>query len=132
MFFRSQRKLAGEVSLSDTLDCGDEAGALSLMDVIAVEDDMLENLSKRDACAQVREYVKECLTDREREIIIWRYGLDQGLPQTQREIAKRCGISRSYVSRLEKKALSKLEAAMEGNKSMLSKAKGAEKNNKQL
>jgi len=114
MFFRSQRKLAGEVSLSDTLDSGDEAGALSLMDVIAVEDDMLENLSNREACAKVRECVENCLTDREREIIIWRYGLDQGVPQTQREIAKRCGISRSYVSRLEKKALGKLEEAMEG------------------
>ena len=114
MFFRSQRKLAGEVSLSDTLDSGDETGALSLMDVIAVEDDMLENLSNREACTKVRECVENCLTDREREIITWRYGLDQGVPQTQREIAKRCGISRSYVSRLEKKALGKLEEAMEG------------------
>ena len=114
MHFRSQRKLQGEVSLADTLEAGGEEGSLSLMDVIAVDDDMLEQLSTRDACIQVRKCVDDCLTAREREIICLRYGLDGRLPQTQREIAARCGISRSYVSRIEKKALGKLEQAMDG------------------
>lgn len=115
MFFRSQKKLAGEVSLADTLDPGDEPGSLSLMDVIAVEDDMLEELDNRDACQKVRRCVDHCLSARERTIIIQRYGLDDKPPRTQKEIASRCGISRSYVSRIEKKALTKLEQAMQAS-----------------
>ena len=116
MYFRSQRKLQGEVSLSDTLDTGDDGNALSLMDVISVDDNMLEELDTRDACAEVRQCVRRCLTPREAKIITMRYGLDDRPPRTQREIAALCGISRSYVSRIEKKALGKLEAAMIGRK----------------
>ena len=112
MHFRAQKKLAGEVSLADTLDSNDESGSLSLMDVIAVDDNMLEELDNRDACQKVRKCVENCLTARERAIITQRYGLDDRPPRTQREIAARCGISRSYVSRIEKKALCKLEQAM--------------------
>lgn len=114
MYFRSQRKLQGEVSLADTLESAGEGGALSLMDVIAVDDDMLEELDTRDACLKVRRCVDTCLTPRERTIILRRYGLEGRPPQTQREIAAQCGISRSYVSRIEKRALEKLEQAMEG------------------
>ena len=99
MHFRSQRKLQGEVSLADTLETAGEGGSLSLMDVIAVDDTMLEDLDTRDACRRVRRCVDACLDDRERRIIICRYGLDDHPPQTQREIAARCGIRRSYVSR---------------------------------
>ena len=99
MHFRSQRKLQGEVSLADTRETAGEGGSLSLMDVIAVDDTMLEDLDTRDACRRVRRCVDACLDDRERRIIICRYGLDDHQPQTQREIAARCGISRSYVSR---------------------------------
>ena len=112
MHFRSQRKLQGEVSLSDTLDNYNEGNALSLMDVISVDDTMLEDLDTRDACVKVRKCVGSCLTPREKSIITMRYGLDDKPPRTQREIADRCGISRSYVSRIEKKALKKLEEAM--------------------
>ncbi|MEA4934276.1 MAG: sigma factor-like helix-turn-helix DNA-binding protein [Lawsonibacter sp.] len=98
MHFRSQRKLQGEVSLADTLESTGEGGSLSLMDVIAVDDNMLEDLDTRDACQKVRRCVETCLTPRERTIIIRRYGLDDLPPQTQREIAAQCGISRSYVS----------------------------------
>ncbi len=114
MFFRSQRKLQGEVSLSDTLDTGGDGSSLSLMDVISVDDTMMEDLDTKDACAKVRRCVQSCLTDREARIITLRYGLGGGEPYTQREIARRCGISRSYVSRIEKKALQKLEQAMNG------------------
>lgn len=113
MYFRSQRKLQGEVSLSDSLDADKEGNTLSLMDVISVDDDLLENLDTRDSCAKVRRCVALCLTKREAEIITMRYGLNCKMPLTQREIAARCGISRSYVSRIEKKALEKLKVGME-------------------
>ena len=114
MHFRAQKKLAGEVSLADSLDGDDDGSSLSLMDVIAVDDNMLEDLDTRDACIRVRQCVGECLNPRERAIITLRYGLDDQPPRTQREVAARCGISRSYVSRIEKRALAKLEQAMDG------------------
>ena len=99
MHFRAQKKLQGEVSLSDTMETGGDGNSLSLMDVIAVDDNMLEDLDTRDACIRVRQCVGECLNPRERAIITLRYGLDDQPPRTQREVAARCGISRSYVSR---------------------------------
>lgn len=114
MYFRSQRKLQGELSLSDSLDSDGENGSLSLIDVVRVDDNMLEELDTRDACVRVRQCVKTCLTPRERMVITLRYGLDEQSPRTQREIAAQCGISRSYVSRIEKKALEKLQEGMGG------------------
>ena len=114
MYFRSQRKLQGELSLSDSLDSDGENGSLSLIDVVRVDDNMLEDLDTRDACVKVRQCIRTCLTPRERMIITMRYGLDDRAPRTQREIASQCGISRSYVSRIEKKALEKLQVGMEG------------------
>ncbi len=99
MYFRSQRKLQGELSLSDSLDAEGDGNSLSLIDVLCVDDDMLENLDIRDACAKVRRCVETCLTPREAHIIRLRYGLDDRQPLTQREIASLCGISRSYVLR---------------------------------
>ena len=98
MYFRAQRRLQGEVSLSDSIDGEGEGNALSLMDVIRVDDNMLEELDTRDACARVRRCVARCLDQREAMIITLRYGLNNCQPLTQREIAARCGISRSYVS----------------------------------
>ena len=99
MHFRAQRKLQGEVSLSDSLEGDGDEGSLSLMDVLSVDDDMLEELDNRDAQEQVRRCVAQCLSKRERTIIVQRYGLDGYAPRTQREIAAESGISRSYVSR---------------------------------
>ena len=99
MHFRSQKKLQGEVSLSDTLEADGDGSSLSLMDVISVDDDMLDNLDARESCIKVRQCVKNCLNEREAMIIGLRYGLGGQNPLTQREIAARCGISRSYVSR---------------------------------
>ena len=113
MYFRSQRKYQGDVSLSDALEADQEGNALSLMDVIRVDDDMLETLDAQESCARVRRCVQTCLTEREARVIALRYGLDGAAPRTQREIAAQCGISRSYVSRLEKKALEKLRQALE-------------------
>jgi len=102
MHFRAQRKLQSEVSMSDVLEASGEGGSLSILDTLAVEEDMQEELDVRDACQKVRQCVKECLTSRERSVIMMRYGLDDRPPKTQREIASRCGISRSYVSRRRK------------------------------
>lgn len=98
MYFRSQKKLQGEVSLSDSLDADGESNSLSLMDVISVDDNMLEELDTREACVKVRRCVDECLDEREAMIIKLRYGIGTSRPLTQREIAARCNISRSYVS----------------------------------
>ncbi|EDM97828.1 RNA polymerase sigma-K factor [Pseudoflavonifractor capillosus ATCC 29799] len=99
MHFRSRKKLQGEVSLSDTLEADGDGSSLSLMDVISVDDDMLDNLDARESCIKVRQCVKDCLNEREAMIIGLRYGLGGQNPLTQREIAAQCGISRSYVSR---------------------------------
>ena len=99
MYFRSQKKLQGEVSLSDSLDSDGDGNSLSLMDVISVDDNMLEDLDTRDACIKVRKCVDECLEPREAMIIKLRYGIGTPRPLTQREIAAQCNISRSYVSR---------------------------------
>ena len=98
MYFRSQRKLQGEVYLSDSIDGDGDGNSLSLLDTISVDDNMLEELDAKDACAKVRRCVAQCLDEREAMVITLRYGLNAKPPLTQREIAARCGISRSYVS----------------------------------
>ena len=99
MYFRSRKKLQGEVSLSDTIE-GDAAGsALCLMDVVGCDDTMLSDMADREERLRIRELVDRCLTDREAEVIRRRYGLSGRLPQTQRQVAAAFGISRSYVSR---------------------------------
>ena len=122
MYLRKTRKLAGEVSLSETLDTEGDGGNLSIQDLIRVDDNMLEELDNRDACQRVRACVEQVLDAREKQIIMGRYGLDGGPPRTQRELAQQCGISRSYISRIEKRALQKLGEAMERGGS--SKQKG--------
>lgn len=112
MHFRSQRKMAGDVSLSDMIESSRDGNALSFMDVLCSDEDLFEDLNAKEQCRQVRQYVDQCLDDRERRIICLRYGLDGQPPLTQRDVSVLMGISRSYISRLEKKALSKLEIAM--------------------
>ena len=112
MYFRSQRKLQGEVSLNEALDTGPDGDALCLSDVVGEEDTMLDQLQDKENRLLIRRLVSELLTPREADIIRRRYGLDGRLPQTQRQVAAAYHISRSYVSRLEKKALLKLEAAL--------------------
>jgi RNA polymerase sporulation-specific sigma factor len=113
MYFRSQKKLQGEVSLSDSIETDKEGNTLQLMDVVGVDDTMLDDIHDRDSALKLRRLVRECLTEREAEIIRLRYGLGGTVPLTQREIAASFGISRSYVSRIEKRALGKLQSAME-------------------
>ena len=111
MHFRSQRKSAQDVSLSDYIDTGTDGAALSLMDVVSDDEDLLEQISTREAVRQVRKALDTCLTDQERQVIVLRYGLGGGAPLRQREVAAVTGISRSYVSRIEKRALERLRGA---------------------
>lgn len=97
MYFRSQRKLQGEVSLSDTIETDGSGDALYLLDVVGTDDTMLSDLQDKDNCLRVRRAVAECLTDREADIIRRRYGLDGHAPHTQKQVAALYGISRSYV-----------------------------------
>ena len=113
MHFRSQKKLQGEVSLSESIESDRDGNSLQLMDVIGVDDTMLEDLYDRDSALRLRQLVYQCLTRREAEVIRLRYGLGGTIPLTQREIASTFGISRSYVSRIEKRALEKLRAELE-------------------
>lgn len=112
MHFRSQKKTAGDVSLSDYIETGKDGAALSLMDVVCSDEDLFEQLSDKEIYGKLHETLQSCLDEREREIIILRYGLGNRSSLTQREVAQLCGISRSYVSRIEKKALQKLETAL--------------------
>ena len=115
MYFRAQKKLQGEVSLSDSIDSDQDGDALQLMDVVGVDDTMLEDLYDRDSALRLRELIKTELTPREAEIIRLRYGLGGTVPLTQREVASSFGISRSYVSRIEKHALETLRRSFEGS-----------------
>lgn len=112
MNFRGKRKSAGDVSLSEALDVEEEGSALSYLDVLAQEDDLADRIGSRELCLQLRRAIDRELTEREGEIVRLRYGLGGSEPMTQRQISERFGISRSYVSRIEKRALEKLRAAL--------------------
>ena len=114
MHFRSLRKSAQDVSLSDYIETGADGAALSLMDVVAEDSDLLEKISTREQLRQLRDAIETVLTDQEREVVQLRYGLTGQPPMRQREVAEVTGISRSYISRIEKKALQKLRKAIEG------------------
>ena len=113
MYFRSQKKSSQDVSLSDYIETGTDGAALSLMDVVSQDEDLLEQISDREAVRQLCKAVESCLTEQERQVILLRYGLGGHTAKRQREVAQICGISRSYVSRIEKRALEKLRAALE-------------------
>lgn len=112
MFFRSNKKTAQNVSLSEPIDTDKDGHPLSLLDVIADEDTLAEDLELKINSEKLRRYIAEELDAREREVIEWRYGL-RGDGMSQREVAGMLDISRSYVSRIEKKALEKLRARFE-------------------
>ena len=109
MYFRGTKKNALDVSINEEIDSDTDGNALTLMDIMSSEDDIVENLDKKIQTEKLPEYINETLTPREKLIIKLRYGLDGKDPLTQREVAKMLKISRSYVSRIEKKALSELK-----------------------
>ena len=113
MFFRSAKKTAQDVSLNDPIDTDTDGNTLTLLDTIATDDHILEDIDLRMKVRQLYDAVKTRLSPREREIILLRYGLTGQRSLVQREVAKKLNISRSYVSRLEKKALQKLRKAFD-------------------
>lgn len=116
MYFRSMKKSAQDVSLSDYIETGSDGAALSLMDVVSDDLDLQEQVINRESMACLQRAVDQCLTEQEKMVITMRYGLQGNQPRRQREVADVCGISRSYVSRIEKRALSKLREALEEKK----------------
>ena len=113
MYFRSTRKSAQDVSLSDYIETGTDGAPLELMDVICEDCDLLEQVSDREAVYRLRQAMGRCLTEQERRVVILRYGLGGRAPLRQRQVAERLGISRSYISRIEKRALQKLRKELE-------------------
>ena len=112
MYFRSQRKSSQDVSLSEYIESSSDGAALSLMDVVSDDEDLTELVCRREDIKRLIEAVNTCLTPQERTVIALRYGLNGNTPHRQREVAKKTGISRSYVSRIEKRALEKLRQAI--------------------
>ena len=109
MHFRSQKKLSAEVSMNDTIDVDRDGNPLTYTDVIAGEENLAEDVMRRVEAERALKLVRTRLEPRERQVITLRFGLDGVTPMTQREIAVKLGISRSYVSRIEKAAIDKLK-----------------------
>lgn len=108
MFFRNSKKSAQDVSMNEPIDTDKDGNALVLMDVMSVDDCIIDELDTKIKSEKLLSYMNEVLSDREKRVILLRYGLDGNQQLAQREVAKILGISRSYVSRIEKKALSTL------------------------
>lgn len=109
MHFRSLKKQSLEVSMDEAIDTDREGNPLTYIDIIKCDDTIAEDLDRRISADRAIRYIRDRLTERERKIIIMRYGLDGSEPLTQRETAEVLGISRSYVSRIEKSVLAALE-----------------------
>ena len=118
MHFRSVKKSAQDISINETIDTDKDGNQLTLLDIMAVDDDIIDNLDKKLNIKKLGQYINEELEEREKKIIILRYGLDGRKPVTQKQIAKQMNISRSYVSRIETKALKKLRKRFESSSNL--------------
>ena len=108
MNFRAAKKSMGDIYLGDPIETDKDGNTMTFLDMIDDGVDIQEQVDLKIRSKQLYSYLKKCLNERELEIIVYRYGLYSGLPHTQNETAKKLGISRSYVSRIEKKAIAKL------------------------
>lgn len=108
MYFRSQKKSAQDVSINEPIDSDSDGNPLTLMDIVCVEDTIADDLNDKIEATKLYRYLEELEDEREKEIIIMRYGLYGTVPLTQKQIAKKLDISRSYVSRIEKRVIEKL------------------------
>ncbi len=113
MYFRAQKKLAGEVSINETIDIDKDGNPLTYIDIISVDDTIAEDLEIKLSSEKVAKIINRVLDNREKEIIVYRYGLNGNKPLTQREVAEKLDISRSYVSRIEKKAIEEIRKNFE-------------------
>ena len=115
MYFRRQKKTSQDVSLSDCIETGGDGAELQLMEVVQQEGaDPLEQVDARENARALRRLIRQVLTGQEQQVIALRYGIFGERSLRQREVADRIGLSRSYVSRIEKRALEKLRAALSG------------------
>lgn len=112
MYFRSQKKLSQEVSINETIDTDRDGNPLTYIDIIKCDDTIADDIDAKIKLTKAAEYIMKGLSEREREIITMRYGLGSAPAKTQREVAEKLGISRSYVSRIEKTALDKIREAL--------------------
>lgn len=108
MYFRAQKKTQGEVSINEAIDIDKDGNPLTYIDIIRVEDTIVDDIDSKDKTSRAMYYINHRLTEREREVIDLRYGLNNKKAITQREVSEKLGISRSYVSRIEKAALDKI------------------------
>lgn len=108
MHFRNSKKSSQDISLNEAIDSDKDGNPLTLMDIMATEDCIIDDIDTKINLEKLYSYMNEVLNDREIEILTLRFGLNNRTPLTQREIAKLLDISRSYVSRIEKKALQTL------------------------
>lgn len=113
MHFRAQKKTAQDVSMSEPIDTDSEGNPLTLMDIISTEDEIVEDIYKLTMIKKLNSEIRKITDEREKTIIILRYGLNGNKPLTQLEVARKLGISRSYVSRIEKRVLADLKKALE-------------------
>ena len=114
MLFRSQKKMGCEVSLNDTIDIDKDGNPLTYLDIIAVEDTIADDVDKKIMINKALSYIRDNLDDREKQILVMRYGLGNREAHTQREVAEILNISRSYVSRIEKFSLEKINKYLLG------------------
>ena len=112
MHFRSQKKSQQDVYFADPIDTDSEGNCLTLLDIVSTEDTLADDLDRKLVHEKLHRAVASGLDERERVIVVMRYGLTNRRPLTQREVAARLGISRSYVSRIEKRALEKLRVLL--------------------
>lgn len=113
MYFRGIKKTAQDVSMSDPIEIDSEGNPLTLADTLSTEDTVIDDLDTKLKCQQLRRFVNEIKNQRDKTIIIMRYGFDGYEPKTQQEVADILGISRSYVSRIETKILNSLKKRLE-------------------
>ena len=112
MYFRSLKKQNGEISFEEPIDTDNEGNLLTLMDIIAVEDTIVEEIDTQNKLIKLTKLIKNMQPSREKDILVLRYGLNCKKPLTQKDVAKKLGISRSYVSRIEKRILEELRASL--------------------
>ena len=118
MHFRNAKKSAQDISLNETIDTDKDGNPLTLLDIMAVDDNIIDTLDLKFNSRKLGRYINEELDEREKKIIILRYGLDGNEPMTQKNVAKLLNISRSYVSRIETRALKILKKRFDNSSNL--------------
>ena len=118
MHFRNAKKSAQDISLNETIDTDKDGNPLTLLDIMAVDDNIIDTLDLKFNSSKLGQYINEELDEREKKIIILRYGLDGNEPMTQKNVAKLLNISRSYVSRIETRALKILKKRFDNSSNL--------------